>query len=149
MSAPPHVRLGVPFIKQKGNWCGPAALAMVLRFHGREITQEQIAAKVATPKNAGALNLDLKLFAREMGFQAESGRGSLGDVKAELAGGRPVICTIRLRRGLHYAPLVGYDDSRKCLMMHLDKPFAEMSYDEFARRWKAGDYWMLRISPRK
>lgn len=143
------MRLDVPFIKQKGNWCGPAALAMVLRFHGRQIAQEQIAAQVATPKNAGALNLDLKLFARELGFQAESRRGSLADVKAELAGGRPVICTLGLKRGLHYLPVVGCDESRKYLVMHLDKPFAEMSYDEFARRWKAGDYWMLRISPRK
>ena len=149
MSAPSRVGLGVPFIKQKGNWCGPAALAMVLRFHGRETSQEQIAAKVAVPKNAGALNLDLKLFARELGFQAESGRASLADLKAELAAGRPVICTIGLKRGLHYAPVVGYDEGRKSLALHLDKPFAEMSYDEFARRWKAGDYWMLRISPQK
>ena len=60
-----------------------------------------------------------------------------------------MICTIGLKRGLHYLPVVGYDESRKYLAMHLDKPFAEMSYDEFARRWKAGGYWMLRISPHK
>ena len=159
---PERVRLSVPFIRQKGDWCGPAALAMVLKFHGHEASQDEIAARVHTvkggpsprpvgaqghPKGGGALNLDLKLYARSLGFHAESRSGKLEDIKRELADGRPVICTIAQKRGLHYLPVVGYDEPKKELLVHLRRPFASIAFESFQQRWKAAGFWMLTITP--
>ena len=141
------MRLSVPFIRQKGDWCGPAALAMVLKFHGHEASQDEIAARVHTVKGGGVLNLDLKLYARSLGFHAESRSGKLEDIKRELADGRPVICTIAQKRGLHYLPVVGYDEPKKELLVHLRRPFAGIAFESFQQRWKAAGFWMLTITP--
>ena len=43
----------VPFVKQKDWFCGPAAMASVMGFYGRSISQDEIAKEVYTPKLKG------------------------------------------------------------------------------------------------
>ncbi len=66
-----HFLSEVPFFAQEDHYCGPAALASVLNFYGRELSQEEIAKSIYLPQVKGALNLDLLLYARKQGFEAE------------------------------------------------------------------------------
>ncbi len=82
---------GVQRIKQLTNYCGPATLAMVLRYYGHDVTQEDIG-KVIYDHSSGATNgADMLLYSRERGFAAYSWNSSVSDVKKKLAAGFPVI----------------------------------------------------------
>ena len=82
---------GVPFIPQRDNYCGPASLAMVLRYWGERIDQDEVARALYLPSVKGTLNLDLEFYARRRGYRAESFRGTLARLKAEVDRGRPLI----------------------------------------------------------
>ena len=52
----------VPFVKQKYRFCGPAALASVMMYYGKDIDQDEIAENVYTPELKGSLISDMKAF---------------------------------------------------------------------------------------
>ncbi len=68
---------GVPFVKQKYQLCGPAALTSVLRYYGSETNQDEIARVVYTPELKGSLISDMKHYAGENGFNASTQNGDL------------------------------------------------------------------------
>lgn len=90
-----HTIPDVPLVAQTADWCGPAALAAVLQYHGEEITPDQIAQEVYLPDYRGALNLDLLLYARRRGFEAWAGEGSVHRITGAVCRNRPVICMVR------------------------------------------------------
>ena len=49
---------GVPFAEPHRDWCGPAALAAVLQYHGEDVNARQIADDIHLPHYRGALTLD-------------------------------------------------------------------------------------------
>ncbi len=61
--------LSVPLIKQNPLECGPAALAMVLRYFNKNITPEVIANTTGIIKNFGVKTIALAEFAKEEGFE--------------------------------------------------------------------------------
>jgi len=144
-----HTIERVPFVKQEPKWCGPAALEIVLRFHGVDITQRAIAGEIALPSGE-VLNLDLKLYARRKGLLAESQRGDLDTLKTWVARDVPVICQLR-RGGLgqrrnHFVVVFGYDDRRSCLIAHTGERASQaIATADFARAWRDANYWMLVI----
>jgi len=142
---------GVHRIKQLTNYCGPATLAMVLRYYGLDVTQEEIG-KVIYDRSSGATNgADMLLYSRERGFAAYSWNSSVNDVKKKLAAGFPVI--VLQQNSLedisgHYRVLTGYDDSTSAFSV-LD-PYYEitsMSYTECEKLWRRMGYWALLIVP--
>lgn len=106
--------LHVPFVKQKDDFCGPAALSSVLKYYGVEKSQEDIAKSVYIPKLKGALITDLEKYAKDQGFKTELFQGSLLDIKRFIDEGKPVILLVDL--GFlwisipHYIVVVGYDE---------------------------------------
>ena len=69
-AAPAAVRLAVPVVRQAPERCGPAALAMVMRFHGADSAALAEADRAYDPVLRGALITDLAAAARRAGFTA-------------------------------------------------------------------------------
>ncbi len=141
----------VPFVKQQGDWCGPAALASVLQFYGEKVSQEEIAREIYLSGVRATLNLDLLLYARGKGYVAEAGEGGLAKLKEEIAAGRPVICLEKERFALssrnHFVVVFGYDEKAKTFRLHSgSKGNVKRGYDAFDKAWKKGDRWRLTIS---
>ncbi|UCD83841.1 MAG: PA2778 family cysteine peptidase [Deltaproteobacteria bacterium] len=149
-----HFLSEVPFFSQKDHYCGPAALASILNFYDKELSQEDIAKSVYLPQVKGALNIDLLLYAREQGFEAKILNGDLERLKKEIARGHPLIifldlgwCFYPVR---HYAVAVGYDDIQQVVIVHSGKKENQLiSYKKFQKAWKKTGNWCLLILPRQ
>lgn len=142
----------VPFVAQEAYQCGPASLAMVLRYWGAEADATEIGRELYLPSARGVLNLELEFHARRRGFRTEAFHGSLERVKDELRRGRPLIVFQDLGVGPvsipHFAVLVGYDDRAGVVVLHSGAtPFRVVSVADFLRSWEARRGWTLLISP--
>jgi len=140
----------VPFVKQKGFFCGPAAMASVMRFYGRDISQEEIAKAVYTPKLKGALISDMENYAREMGYKAETKNGDLNMLMSIIDEGVPAITLVDIGKWIitqpHYYVVYGYDKSRRVFFLHTG--FAgdqEINFSSLDKEWKKMDRLVLII----
>ncbi|MFO7555452.1 MAG: PA2778 family cysteine peptidase [Desulfobacterales bacterium] len=146
----PHVELEtVPFYPQKEYQCGPAALAMALRWSGLPISPEDLTGEVFTPSRKGSLQTAMISSARRHGRIAYVLTG-LDDMVSEVAAGNPVIVLQNL--GLswypvwHYAVVVGYDLSEKVVVLRSGIIHRKhMSFRVFDNTWARGNYWGLLI----
>ena len=144
---------GVPFIAQADNYCGPASLAMVLRYWGEAIDQAEIGREVYLESVKGTLTLDLEFAARRRGYRAESFRGTLEQVKAEIDRGHPPI--VFQDQGIgplafpHFFVVIGYDDTRGLIVAHSGVTENRLiAYREFLWTWGKRGNWTLRVLPR-
>jgi hypothetical protein len=148
-----HYIQGVPFYKQSDDTCGPAALAAVLAFWGRQANLEEITAKVYLPELRGTLPMDMESFSRASGFDTSSFSGTLDGLKEYVRKGFPVICLLDLGFWLyhqpHYVTVIGYDDGNAVIVEHDGvKPDSLMSYQKFSEAWSRAGFWMLVIRPK-
>jgi tetratricopeptide (TPR) repeat protein len=142
-----HVIEGVPFIRQEIGHCGPATLAMVMNWLGKNVSADDLAKQVYTPGMKGSLQLDLVSASRRHGLLAIPIQG-LDALLTEVAAGHPVIIFENL--GLswfpqwHYAVVFGYDLDKRTLTMH-SGPDAILVSDirRFEKDWMLGEYWGL------
>lgn len=151
-----HLVRGVPFIPQEDFQCGPAALAMVLRYHGVEADPGEIARALYLPSVRGTLNLELEFYARRRGLRAHATEATLASAKAELRRDRPLVVFQDLGATLgagplvavpHFAVLLGYDDRAGVVVLHSGTtPHRVLSYAEFERTWAARGRWALLVS---
>jgi len=150
-SGPGHLIEFVPFIPQRDYYCGPASLAMVLRYWGADADQDAIARELYIESIKGTLNLDLEFYARRRGFEARSFRGTLEEVKAHLRQNHPLIVFQDLGLGPyevpHFAVLIGYNDARGALIAHSGTTeYRVISYEEFLRTWERRERWTLLVT---
>ena len=143
----------VPFIPQRDYYCGPASLAMVLRYWGANADQDAIASDLFIESIRGTLNFDLEFYARRQGFEARSFQGSLEEVKAHLRQNHPLIVFQDLGFGPvevpHFAVLIGYNDARGQVILHSGATeYKMMSYEKFLRTWEQRRRWTLLILPK-
>lgn len=144
---------GVERIKQNTNYCGPATVTSILRFLGKDITQEDVG-KVVYDASQGATNGgDMVLFCRDEGFASYSWNSSISDAKAKIASGLPVL--VLQQNSLadlsgHYRVLTGYDDATR--KFTVTDPYydtiTEMSYADCERLWKRMGYWAMVVVPK-
>jgi ABC-type bacteriocin/lantibiotic exporter with double-glycine peptidase domain len=147
-----HLIATVPFIAQEAYQCGPAALAMVLRYWGAAADADEIGRALYLPSARGVLNLELEFQARRRGFRTQAFEGTLDRAKTELRRGRPLIVFQDLGRGPvsvpHFAVLLGYDDRAEAVVLHSGTTAHHvLSYAEFLRTWAARRGWALLITP--
>ena len=147
-----HLVSTVPFVAQEDHQCGPAALAMVLRYYGLPADPEAIARTLYIPSLGGTLNLELELHARRLGFRARSFAGTFEVLKAEVARDRPLVVFQDLGAGgvaiPHFAVLVGYDDAAGVVVLHSGTTaYRVESYGQFERTWAARGRWTLLVTP--
>ncbi len=147
-----HLIAGVPFVAQDAYQCGPAALAMVLRYWGAAADADEIGRALYLPSARGVLNVELEFQARRRGFRTEAFTGTLERAKAELRRGRPLIVFQDLGRGPvsvpHFAVLLGFDDRAEVVVLHSGTtPYHLLSYAEFLRTWASQRAWTLLVTP--
>jgi ABC-type bacteriocin/lantibiotic exporter with double-glycine peptidase domain len=148
-----HLIATVPFIAQDAFHCGPAALAMVLRYWGAAADAEEIGRALYLPSARGVLNLELEFEARRRGFRTQAFEGTLDRAKVELRQGRPLIVFQDLGQGPvsvpHFAVLLGYDDQARVVVLHSGTTaYRIVPYAEFLRTWAPRRGWSLLILPR-
>jgi len=139
---------GVPFVKQKDKFCGPAAMASVLEYYGDEVSQDEIAEKVYTPKLDGALISDMENFARDQGYRAETMNGDIAALEAEIDKGVPVILLVEKGKWMvsvpHYYVVYGYDKGKEVFILHTgDKSGQEVKFDKLDSEWEKMNRLML------
>ncbi|MDT8273073.1 MAG: cysteine peptidase family C39 domain-containing protein [Desulfomonilia bacterium] len=141
---------GVGFIAQKDRFCGPAALASVMSYHGLAIDQDTIAQEVYNEKLAGALITDLENFARSRGFTTRLDQGSVADIRTFLDEKTPVIVLVDLGFWVysrpHYLVVTGY--TAEGVIAHTGyEASLRFSTEKFEKIWrKMGSVYLL-VSP--
>jgi tetratricopeptide (TPR) repeat protein len=152
LSAAPRIELDqVPFFAQEAYQCGPAALAMVLRWSGLQVQPDDLVHMVYVPDRHGSLQAGLIGAARRYGYLAYPIHGEDCLLQA-LAVGYPVIVLQNL--GLrwipkwHYAVVIGYDLTQQEMVLHSGlEAGRRIAYATFARTWKRADQWGLLVLP--
>lgn len=148
-----HYIESVTFFRQGEGSCGPAAIASVLSFWGRQADLEKITQQIYLPKLRGTLPMDMERFLRENGFETDSSSGSLDTLKERVSDNIPVICLVDRGFGFyrrpHYLTVIGFDDVNKIIIAHDGlAPDKLIGYEEFLHEWDRGGYWMLVAVPR-
>jgi Peptidase_C39 like family/Tetratricopeptide repeat len=134
------------------DYCGPAALANVLRHWGRPADQVAIGETVFDRRRRGTLAGDLILCARQLGLQAASRSSSRDELRRWLAAGLPVIVLQDLspqdRRG-HFRVVVGYSDTRRQFRVCdcTEPGLCSLDYEQFDDLWFHFDNWCLLAAP--
>lgn len=95
-AATSHRIPGVPFLPQEEDTCGPSSLAMLLRFHGKDVTTGELVAETRTAGLRGTLITDLAAASRRRGVPAEVADLDLPGLRKRIAGGEPVILLVDL-----------------------------------------------------
>ena len=144
---------GVPRIKQITNYCGPAALASVLRHCGENIAQQDVGKAVYDHVGNATNGADMLLYARNKGYAAYSWNSSIADAKLKIAAGAPVLVLQQNSASDtsgHYRVLTGYDDAQR--KFYVVDPYyddiTELSYTQCEKLWKPMGCWALLIVPK-
>lgn len=144
----------VPFYPQQDFYCGPTTLAEVFNFHGENLTPSNIAPSTFTPKQQGTFQVEMKVASREHGFLPYSEQATLQQIISLVSDDIPIIVfqnvALRILPQWHYAVVIGYDVSKRELILHTGVTAEHsMSFELFERTWARGDYWMLAPLPVK
>jgi ABC-type bacteriocin/lantibiotic exporter with double-glycine peptidase domain len=146
------VRLAVPVVRQAPERCGPAALTMVMRFHGADSAALAEVDRAYDPALRGALITDLAAAARRAHFTAEVAEVSEDSLVALLARGVPPI--LLYQRGArpltvsHYGVLVGWDPARERYAVNDGGATTRMiARQDLMRRWHAAGSLALVLAP--
>jgi len=140
--------IAVPFIAQKPNYCGPAALAMLASYYGHDVSQDDIASAIYLPDIGGTLTSELTDYARRFNLWVRQYHGSTDDLRQKLDAGVPLIVLGRFGEQPHYFVVLGWDDFRQVVTVHSDtRPRYEMRVEDFLRHWDRADRWTLLVCP--
>jgi len=143
--------VGVPFIRQEANSCGPATLAMAMQWAGKDILPQELLSQVFSQSEKGSLQSDMISASRRQGMMAVAIEG-LPALLKEIEAGHPVIVFENLGVSWmpqwHYAIVFGYNLQEKKILMHSGPDaFKEEDMADFELSWRLGQYWGLVILP--
>ena len=142
----------VPFYPQTQYQCGPASLAAVLNYWGRDVTPDRIVKEIYRPPMKGILNADLWQYAKSQNLRATIKHGSWEFLERNVSLNRPVIAFVnfgpqQVPMG-HFLVVVGLDPNDKSVITYsgLNKD-ERIPYEGFKAAWEKTDYWSLLIEP--
>jgi ABC-type bacteriocin/lantibiotic exporter with double-glycine peptidase domain len=134
---PAYVDLQVPYVKQAVNYCGPAAVTMIMEYYGYAADQYTIGADIVDEGGTTARELIEK--SEDRGFVGSVVNCQLGGLLGLLAEGKPVITRILndLGTGGHFVVVTGYDRTSNLIYLNdPDQPYRKAeSFEEFSRLW--------------
>ncbi len=144
--------LEVPYVRQEENYCGPAVLAMLLRYWNHPADHRELAGRFQPFPKKGLSGLELKKLAASEGFQTYSFAGDTPEMLDHLRQGRPLITVIDpsvLTTNNHYVVLVGWDESRKEWIVHdpVKGPYRRRPAGAMARQRSRLENWTLLVIP--
>ncbi|NQT88007.1 tetratricopeptide repeat protein [bacterium] len=139
---------GVPFVRQRRDHCGPAALASVARYAGVDTSQAAIAEDTFLPSIGATLTLDLERCARALGLWVHAEPGTAQDVRVWLDRGVPVVALLKLGwlqgGALHYIVVTGYHADLGYFIAHTghlsNRPIA---FGTFEKQSAGAGRWLL------
>ena len=148
--------IDVPFFPQETFQCGPAALATVINYwYGKAgtakiLTPETIGAEIYSPSARGVLGIDLELYARKLGFQAEQAAGTIDRLKSSIDRGVPPLLLVdygfSLYQRNHFMVVKGYSD--RALLVNSGRRENELvANEDLLKVWEKTGYWMLLVRP--
>lgn len=146
-----HTLDGVPFIAQEDHYCGPASLAMVVQYQGKNLSQPEAASMVYTPGREGTFQHDMVAALRRSGFLPLP-LNNLEDILISVHSGYPPLVFQNL--GLswipfwHYAVVIGYDFSKKGLYLHSGQKKSTFTpFSTFNATWTRAGSWGYVAAP--
>jgi ABC-type bacteriocin/lantibiotic exporter with double-glycine peptidase domain len=140
--------LSVPFVAQRKDTCGAAALTMVLRYWGRPVLHDQVAGELVEPELHGALGSRLAERARSEGLRAATFTGDLPGLREHVARGRPVLVAWREGGGrFHNVVVVGFDAAGVLVNDPARGARRRIPLGRFQRLWAAAGHWSLVVAP--
>ena len=142
----------VPFYPQTQYQCGPASLAAVLSYWGRDVTPDRIINEIYRPPMKGILSADLWQYAKSRNLRATIAHGSWEFLERNVSLNRPVIAFLNF--GIqqvpmgHFLVVVGLDPDDKSVITYsgLNKD-ERIPFERFKAAWEKTDYWSLLIEP--
>lgn len=158
-ASPPGVWLDVPFVAQKKNGCGAAALAMVMQFweHQRGAAHVSAADEAAIetaldPRARGISNEAMVSYLKANGFQVFAFRAGWNDLRDHLSKGRPLIVALGpedAKGPLHYVVAAGMDWVHDFVFVNdpAQRKMMRVARREFEDEWKATGNWTLLAVP--
>ncbi len=145
---PQQTLIATAFYPQQEHFCGPAALATVLNYHGLHENQTALADLVYLPARQGSLQVEMLGATRSKGLLAYVMEPRLDHLLREVAGKRPVIVLLNL--GLswyprwHYAVVIGYDlQAHDIILNSGTREHYRMPLSTFEHTWRRSQYWAL------
>ncbi|MEO8377821.1 MAG: C39 family peptidase, partial [Candidatus Sumerlaeota bacterium] len=132
-----HMMNDIPYLQQRGNYCGPASLHMLLNHYGIHQTQDEIASRVYTGV-AGTPPQVLHHFAQSIGMKSAEFKADEQTWKKLIDAGYPILWLQMLGgRGGHYRVITGYDDVFKTWIVHDPNDFTmtRIPYDKIDDTW--------------
>lgn len=140
--------LGVPYVPQREDTCGPAALAMVLRYWGRPVLHDELAAALVDPELHGTPGSRLADLARAEGLRAVAFSGDFTVLREAIGHGRPPVVAWAMGRGrFHNVVVVGFEGDSPVVHDPARGAARRVARDRFERRWAGAGHWTLLIAP--
>jgi ABC-type bacteriocin/lantibiotic exporter with double-glycine peptidase domain len=140
--------LDVPFVPQTEDTCGPAALAMVLRFWGRSASHDALAAELGARELRGVAGSRLAESARSRGLTAVAYRGDLDQLRDYVGKGRPLVVAWDMGRGrFHNVVVVGFDGEDVVVHDPAQGAARTVKRATFEQRWAGAGHWTLLVMP--
>jgi tetratricopeptide (TPR) repeat protein len=140
----------VPFFPQEEYQCGPAALAMAMKFAGAPVAPEALVDEVWLPSRQGSLQLEMLAAPRRHGFVSYRLAPTYADLLREVAAGHPVVVLQDVGMMLpqwHYAVVNGFDYATGTIYLRSGlQARQEMPFSYFERTWLAGSYWAMVVT---
>lgn len=140
--------LDVPFVPQTGDTCGPAALAMVLRYWGRAASHEALADELDARELRGVAGSRLAEAARSRGLTAVAYKGDAEQLREYVGKGRPLIVAWDMGRGrFHNVVVVGFDGEDVVVHDPAQGASRTVARGTFEERWAGAGHWTLLVMP--
>jgi predicted double-glycine peptidase len=149
--------LDVPFVRQRKQGCGPASVAMVIRYwenqgarfaEGADVP-DVIYKALYRRELHGSSSTDMIAYLHEYGFAAFAVDGSPDDLDANLARGRPLIVSVQPspKAPLHYVVVVGREGAKVILNDPAQHAAVVMPENAFEKEWRRTGNWLLIAAP--
>ncbi|HXH74726.1 MAG TPA: PA2778 family cysteine peptidase [Bacteriovoracaceae bacterium] len=135
----------VPFIAQKDFECGPATLAMYLKYRGRDVPVKTLVSQAFTPGKLGSLQTDMVTAVRRQGLIPVPVY-DFKNILLEINAANPVVILQNLGFSWypkwHYSLVIGYNLEKSEVIMHSgEKPSMSMKLKPFENTWKRSENW--------
>ena len=140
--------LSVPYVPQREDTCGPAALAMVLRYWGRPVLHDELAATLVDAELHGTAGSRLAELARAEGLRAVAFSGDIPALREAVARGRPPVVAWAMGGGrYHNVVVVGFDGDSPVVHDPARGAARRIRQDRFESRWAGAGHWTLLVAP--
>lgn len=145
-----QVTLPVTGFAQSDYFCGPAALASLLSFEGKQVNVAELAADMVTDSREGTFRSDLTAKARREGFLALTATNRPNLLAETLQLNKPVAVLVNLSLPSipkwHYLTVFGYDaNARELKVFDGEGRELAMPVATFNRTWERASFWMVAL----